>query len=471
MQKAEGMAANPLGTDKIGRLILKFSIPAIISMLVNAVYNIVDQIFIGWSPVGLLGIAATNVALPITTVCTALALLFGVGGAANFNLKLGEGKKEDATRYMGNTMGLMAISGVVLGVLVLLFLEPLMHAFGATPNVLELALAYTAIIAPGIPFTVFATGAAYLIRADGSPRYAMFTMVAGAVFNLVFDPIFLFVFDMGIEGIALATTLGQILSCGLSVFYLVRKMRSQRPTLAQMVPKARYTGHICALGMGSGINQISMMVVQIVMNITLRHYGASSAYGNDIPLAVVGAVTKLTLLFLSFTIGIGQGIQPLASYNYGAKNYKRVKDTLKKALLAASVISVISWLVFQIFPGVLVQVFGESGELYMSFAVPFLRAYSLMLFVGGIQPVASNFFSAIGKARRGVLVSLTKQILFTVPLLVILPIFMGLDGVKWANPISDAAAALVAAILIVNEVRHITALQRQTEAQPEKAPA
>lgn len=455
--------ANPLGTDKISSLILKFSVPAVISMIVNAIYNMVDQVFIGHG-IGMTGIAATNIAFPITTICTAAALLMGVGGASNFNLRLGEGKKDEASHIAGNTLSMMAIIGVSICALVLLFLDSMLVFFGATETVLPLALSYTAIIAPGIPFLIFSTGASNLIRADGSPTYAMGCIMAGAIFNLIFDPIFLFVFDMGIAGIALATTLGQILSCAIAVVYLVRRFHTVPLRATHLRPRARYVKAICALGMAACFNQLAMTVVQITLNNILRYYGAQSPYGSDIPLAAVGAISKLNILFMSFTIGIAQGCQPIISYNYGARQYQRAKATYKTALIASAIIATIAFAIFELFPSQLMSVFGENDPLYLEFSVRYFRIFMLMTFLNGIQPVSANFLTSIGKARRGILISLTRQILFLLPLLLILPLFFGIDGVMYAGPISDAAAALVSLLLIRSEMRNITGLEKQAAA-------
>ncbi|MDL2218733.1 MATE family efflux transporter [Ruminococcaceae bacterium OttesenSCG-928-O06] len=455
--------ANPLGADKISTLIRRFSIPAIVSMLVNALYNMVDQVFIGQA-IGMLGIAATNVAFPLTTISTAVALLLGIGGASNFNLKLGAGDKESASRIAGNTFSMLAICGVVIGAVTLLFIDPLLVAFGATPSVLPYAQPYTAIIAPGIPFLIFAAGAGHMIRADGSPTYAMGCVMAGAIFNLVFDPIFLFVFDMGIEGIALATTLGQILSASIAFVYLLKRFRSVPIHKEYLRPRARFVGAICSLGVASCFNQLAMTVVQITMNNTLRHYGALSPYGSDIPLACVGAISKLAMLFFAFPIGIAQGTQPIVSFNYGARRYDRVKTALRIALTAAGIISVVAFLIFQLFPRQLMSIFGEDDPLYLQFAVRYLRVYMAMTFVNGIQPITSTFFTSIGKARRGMLVSLTRQILFLMPLILLLPMFLGIDGLMYAGPIADAAAATVSALLIIREIRAMGVLQKQQAA-------
>lgn len=445
---------NPLGYEKIGVLLRRFSVPSIISMLVSALYNMVDQIFIG-NYIDMVGVAATNVALPLSTISTALALLFGVGGASGFNLRLGAGKTDEAARFAGSSISFLAISGGIFGAVTLLFGNPLLQLFGATPSIMVFAGPYTRIIALGIPFLVFSTGAATLIRADGSPKYAMAVMLSGAVFNLIFDPVFLLVFNMGIEGIALATTLGQVLSAGVALFYLLRRFHSVSLTKQTLRPRARMLQSISALGAASCLNQLAITLVQVVLNNTLRHYGALSAYGSEIPLSAVGAIAKVNLLFLAAVIGIAQGCQPIVSYNYGAKQYCRVRQAYKMAVTIASVIAVCSFLVFQIFPRQVASIFGDGGELFFTFAVRYLRIYMFTTFLNGVQPVTSNFFTSIGKAKLGAVLSLTRQVIFLLPLIMFLPVFMGIDGVVFAGPIADTAAFLLAMWLVTREMRRM----------------
>lgn len=454
-EPAQGNSA--LATEKISKLMWKFSVPAIISGLVSAAYNIVDQIFIGQG-VGDLGMAATNVAFPLVTISTALALLFGVGGAANFNLSLGREKREDASSFAGNAITWMVLSGSVVGILAILFLRPLLFAFGATESIMPYAEPYTLITNFGIPFLVFSTGVSNLIRADGSPTYSMVVMLSGAIFNLVFDPVFLFVFDMGIEGIALATTLGQVLSSAVALYYLLRRFNSVPIRKEHLRIRFDVSKTICALGAAACFNQLAMTVVQIVKSNTLRHYGALSAYGSEIPLAAVGAVSKVLVVFMAFVLGIAQGCQPITSLNYGAQKYDRVKQTYKLAVLYSSILSVIAFLCFQLFPRQILSIFGSESELFYDFAIKYMRIFMLLTFLNGIQPVTSNFFTSIGKAKLGFWMSLTRQILLLVPLLLILPIFFGIEGVMWSGPISDGIAAALAVVFAVSEMKKLTVL-------------
>lgn len=462
-QAVQGAGANPLGTEPVGKLILKFSIPSVISMLVNALYNIVDQIFIGQG-IGMPGNAATNVAFPLTTICTALALLIGIGSASNFNLRLGEGEKEQAGHFAGNGISLSILFGTVLMVVVLAFLQPLLVAFGATELVLPYAEEYTGIVAIGIPFLVFFTAVGHLIRADGSPRYAMACMLSGAIFNIIFDPIFMFVLDMGIAGIAWATTLGQILSSVIAIYYFARKFTSAPLGRRQLKIQGRCLKRIASLGSAACFNQLAMTVVQIVMNNVMTYYGAQSVYGSEIPLAVVGVISKVNILFLSFAIGIAQGCQPINGFNYGAKKYDRVKETYKKSAISILVIGLAAFLCFQIFPRQITAIFGTGSEAYFLFAEKYLRIFMMMTVVNGLQPITANFFTSIGKSKKGIFISLTRQLLFLLPLVLILPMFVGIDGVMYAGPIADGVSVALAILFITREMKELTQKQRELQA-------
>ncbi|MGI6152598.1 MAG: MATE family efflux transporter [Christensenellaceae bacterium] len=463
-QAANSPNQNPLATEPVGKLILKFSVPSIISMIVNALYNMIDQIFIGQG-IGMLGNAATNVAFPLTTISTAIALLVGIGSASNFNLRLGAGRKKQAARFMASGLSLSILFGTVLAVIVAIFMEPLLYAFGATEAVMPYAHPYTSIITLGIPFLVFSTAASNLIRAAGSPKYAMACIISGAIFNIIFDPIFMFGLDMGIEGIAWATTLGQVLSTGIAVAYFIR-LKAIRFKRKYFLPHKAFTSKIMALGSASCFNQLAITVVQIALNNTLTYYGGMSAYGSEAPLAAAGVITKINMIFLSFAIGVAQGCQPINGFNYGAKNYARVRETIKKATIAVLVIGCIAFACFQLFPRQITLIFGEGSDEYFTFAERFLRIFMMMTFVNGIQPVAANFFTSIGKARKGIFISLTRQIIFLLPLVLILPVFMGVEGIVYAGPIADGVSAMLAILFIYRETKELRALEEGRLAAP-----
>lgn len=454
---------NPLATKKEGRLIAKFAIPAIISMLVSSLYNIVDQIFIGQG-VGMLGNAATNIAFPISIICTATALLLGIGSASNFNLESGAGRREDACRVIGTGLSLLVICGMIIAVCVLLFLNPLLHVFGVTENVLPYAQDYARITALGIPFLILTTGGNHMIRADRSPTYSMVCMLTGAVINTILDPTFIFVFHWGIKGAAWATVIGQIISGVMVIAYFLRfrKMDLKKEMLR---PRLKRFKMIASLGMASCINQIAMAVVQITMNNTLRHYGAASAYGADIPLACVGVISKVNMVFMAIAIGISQGCQPIWGFNYGAGLYHRVRKTYTTAFQYAFLVGVVFFLGFQFFPEQIVGIFGTGSKEYFQFASRYFRIFMFMTFLNGIQPMSSGFFTSIGKAKLGIVVSLTRQVIFLLPLVLIFPAFMGIDGVMYAGPIADGAAAVVAIGYAVRELRVMKRLEKNAIAR------
>ena len=452
------MERNQLGEEKIGRLLVRFAVPSVISMLVSALYNIVDQIFIG-NGIGINGNAATNVAFPLSTLCTSLALLFGIGGAANFNLCMGAGEHKKAGKYVGNAIFLLLSSGVLLCVLVRIFLQPLMLLFGATEDTLAYSLEYTGITSFGFPFLILSTGGSALIRADGSPKFSMACMLSGAVINTIFDPLFIFGFQMGMAGAAWATVLGQIISGCMVLWYLLH-FRSVRLEKQYFLPKPRCCLRVAALGTSNCFNQIAMMVVQVVMNNTMTFYGALSVYGQEIPLACSGIINKVNMIFFSLVIGISQGLQPITSFNYGAKKYGRVWSSYRLAVTAGTAISMVSFLCFQLFPRQIISLFGSGSEEYFVFAERYFCIFLFCTFINGIQPITSNFFTSMGKAPRGILMALTRQVIFLLPLLVILPMFWGIDGVMYAGPIADTAAALLAIVLVVIERKKLLAMEK-----------
>lgn len=449
---------NPLGSEPVSTLLRRFAVPSVIAMLVSALYNMVDQLFIGHS-IGVLGNAATNVAFPLSMVCTSIGLLCGIGGAANFNLCMGRREPEHAKSYVGNAISMLAILGVILCVAVQLFLRPMMLLFGATPDVIDYACTYTRITSIGFPFLIVTIGGSNLIRADGSPKFSMLCNLVGAIVNTILDPLFIFVFHMGMAGAALATITGQILSFALVVFYL-RGFKTLPLSLSDLKPNMACWARIAALGATPAFNQVAMMVVQIVMNNTLTHYGSNSVYGSDIPLACAGIISKVNMLFFSFVIGISQGLQPIVSFNFGAQKYDRVKDAYKKAVFAATAISIVAFLCFQFFPRQIIGIFGSGSEEYLHFAERYFRIFLFFTFLNGIQPVSSNFFTSIGAPKKGIFLSLTRQIIFLLPLLLIFPYLFGIDGVMYTAPIADLAAASVSIVMVVREFKIMAELQK-----------
>lgn len=443
---------NPLGEQPVNRLLSQFAIPSIISMLVGSLYNIVDQFFIG-QRVGELGNAATNIAFPLSTSCLALALLIGIGGSSAFNLAMGSGHEKRAVNIMGNAVVLLAGSGLVLSIITLLFLKPLLLFFGSPKAVLPYAMEYTKITAFGFPFLLLSTGGGHLIRADGRPRITMLCNLVGAVLNTILDALFVFGLNLGMSGAALATIIGQIVSGALAIWYL---MHGKTVTIRRENLRVKWENviRIASLGMAPCSNQVAMMVVQIIMNQSLKHYGSHSIYGENIPIACAGIITKVNMIFMSFVIGLSQGLQPIASFNYGAGKKGRVKEAYIKAISIGGVLAVIAFLMFQFFPRQIISIFGDGSELYYQFAIRYFHVFLFFTFVNFMQPITSNFFTAIGKPKVGSFLALTRQILFLLPLILLFPLFLGIDGIMYAGPVADCLAAVVCFIMVYRELRN-----------------
>lgn len=384
---------NPLAVAPIGKLLVKFAIPSVVAMLVTGLYNIVDQIFIG-NFVGELGNAATNIAFPLSILCTATSLMFGIGGAAAFNLSMGAGKKDTAGKFVGNALIAAGSIALVITLIGEIFLTPMLKFFGATNNILPYAKEYTRITAIGFPFLIITVSGGHMIRADGKPTVSMICNLTGAIINTGLDALFVIGFGWGMKGAAAATVIGQVISCSIAVYHLAH-FRTVKLTKNDWLPDMKIILRVANLGMSQGFNQIAMMVVQIVLNNSLKHYGALSIYGEDIPIAVVGISSKLAMLYFSFCIGISHAVQPIASFNYGAKNYLRTRQAYTKAIMAGSVISVLAFTIFQLFP---------------------------------------------------------RQIIFLLPLIVILPLIWGINGMMFAGAIADALAFVMALSFAIREL-------------------
>lgn len=443
---------NPLGTEPVGKLLRKFAVPSIISMLVMSLYNIVDQIFIGQC-VGELGNAATNVAFPFTTLCIATALAFGIGGASGFNLNLGAGEKEKAPYFIGVSASMMFIIGVVLSVVGLTALKPLLLFFGSTDMVLPYAMEYTKYLALGFPFAIISSGGSHLVRADGSPKFSMACNLVGAIVNVILDYLFVMVFNWKMAGAAIATVIGQILASIMVIWYLIH-FKTIKLHGKHFVPQLKIVGRTVHLGMAQCLNQLAIMFVQVVMNKSLTYYGALSPYGADIPLACTGIVMKVNQVYFSICIGVAQGIQPIASFNRGAGKNDRVKKTYKLAVSCNTIISTIAFIIFQLFPRQIISIFGSGNPEYFRFSINFFRIFLFMTFLDGIQPITSTFCTVIGEPNKGTFLSLTRQVICFIPLMIVLPYifhnfgYLGIDGMMYVAPISDFLAAVLSLIVI-----------------------
>lgn len=443
---------NPLGTEPVGKLLRKFAVPSIISMLVMSLYNIVDQIFIGQC-VGELGNAATNVAFPFTTLCIATALAFGIGGASGFDLNLGAGEKEKAPYFIGVSASMMFIIGVVLSVVGLTALKPLLLFFGSTDTVLPYAMEYTKYLALGFPFAIISSGGSHLVRADGSPKFSMACNLVGAIVNVILDYLFVMVFNWKMAGAAIATVIGQILASIMVIWYLIH-FKTIKLHGKHFVPQLKIVGRTVHLGMAQCLNQLAIMFVQVVMNKSLTYYGALSPYGADIPLACTGIVMKVNQVYFSICIGVAQGIQPIASFNRGAGKNDRVKKTYKLAVSCNTIISTIAFIIFQLFPRQIISIFGSGSPEYFRFSINFFRIFLFMTFLDGIQPITSTFCTVIGEPNKGTFLSLTRQVICFIPLMIVLPYifhnfgYLGIDGMMYVAPISDFLAAVLSLIVI-----------------------
>ncbi len=442
-----------LGKDKIGKLLRAFSIPCIISLVVNSLYNIVDQIFIGWG-VGYLGNGATNVIFPISVLCMSFALMFGDGASAYLSLKLGEKKEDDAKNGVCNAIVSAMVISIVLCAIVLIFLPKLVPLFGGTDRLEEYALSYGYVIAIGIPFMMVATTLNSIIRADGSPRYAMLSMVAGAILNIILDPIAIFVLKMGVKGAALATIISQILNFAINIAYL-KRFKTIKITKDSVKISLKVIKNIALLGISSFITQIAIVIVITVENTLYNKYGVDSKFGAEIPITVHGIVMKINMILTSIIIGISAGSQPIVGFNYGAKQYDRVKKTLKTVLAICTIVSAVSFVLFQTIPETLIGLFGSGDELYNEFACLSFRIFLMLTLCNGIQISSGIFFQAVGKPTKSAFITLSRQILFFTPAAIILTKYYGVMGVLYAGPVADALAFIVAVILLVQEMRSL----------------
>lgn len=446
---------SPFATEPIGRLIVKFAVPCVISLLVNSLYNIVDQIFIGWG-VGYLGNGATNAVFPITIVALALCLMIGDGGAAYLSLKLGEGDIASAKRGVGNAIVMVVVVSIVLAAVFLIFIDPILTLFGATDTLREYALQYGTIIGVGLPFMMIPGAVNSMIRADGSLKYAMLSMALGAVVNTILDPVFIFVFHMGVRGAAIATVIGQVATFVMAVTYLFR-FKTFRIDRSAFRMKAKTCTTVLSLGVSSFITQFAITIVMALTNNLLVSYGALSIYGSEIPMTATGIVMKVNQILISILVGIAVGAQPIIGFNYGAKDFTRVKKALDIALVASEIIA---FLIFQFAPMSVVSLFGSEEGLYNEFAVKAFRIFLMLCPLTGFQTVVAVYLQAVGKPLKSAILSLARQIIFFVPAAVLLPKFLGVVGVLWTGPVADGLAFLLSVGLLIYERKQLKEIEQ-----------
>ena len=435
-----------LAEEKIGKLMLKFSIPCIMSLLVSALYNIVDQIFIGRG-VGYLGNGATNVVFPITIIALAIALMIGDGCAAYLSICQGKKDAESANRSVGNAVVVLVIAGIVLTLLFVLLKDHILAAFGATENNIAYAREYFDYIVIGLPFFIFGNAVNSIIRADGSPQFAMLSTLIGCIINVIFDPIAIFVLGWGMRGAALATIAGQIVTAVLSAGYLTR-MKAVKLQKSCFRLSAGLLKQILPLGISSFLTQMSIVVIMGVMNNTLVAYGAKSKYGADIPLTVVGIVMKVFQIVISVVVGISAGSQPIVGYNYGAGKNERVKKIYATMMRAEVIVGIVSTVVFEVFPLSIIRIFGSEIELYNEFAVLAFRIYLCTIIFCCVQKATSIFLQSLGKPVMSLGLSLLRDFILSIPLILLFPRFFGVVGALYSAPVADVISLIVVVFMM-----------------------
>lgn len=437
--------SNYLGTESIGKLMVKFSVPCIMSLLVSALYNIVDQIFIGRG-VGYLGNGATNIVFPITVIALAFALFIGDGCAAYLSICQGRKDAESAHKSVGNAVVLIIVLGILFTGLLAVLRDPFLQAFGATEANLPYAVEYFDYILIGIPFYMFGNSLNSLIRADGSPQFAMFSTLIGAVINVILDPIAIFVFHMGMRGAALATIAGQIVTAILALWYLYHT-KTFHLKKSSFDIRSGLLKKILPLGISSFLTQVSIVIVMAAMNNTMVTYGAQSKYGEDIPLTVIGIVMKVFQIVIAIVVGIAAGSQPIVGYNYGAGNYGRVKQILKNMMLAEGIVGAVSMLVFEVFPMQLIGIFGSESDLYNEYAVYAFRIYLGTIVLCCLQKAMSIFLQSLGKPVLSTGLSLLRDFVLIIPLILGFGFQMGVMGPLYAAPVADGISFIVVVCL------------------------
>ena len=454
-----------LAEEKIGKLLLKFSIPCIMSLLVSALYNIVDQIFIGRG-VGYLGNGATNVVFPITVISLAIALMIGDGCAAYISLCQGKKDIESSNKSVGNAVTLLVLIGILMTAVFAVFKDQILVAFGATENNFALADEYFNFIIIGIPFFVVGNGLNSIIRADGSPKFAMSTTVIGCLLNVVLDPIAIFVLGWGMMGAALATITGQIVTAVCGLVYLTRA-KTVKLNKKSFIPDRSIISKFIPLGISSFLTQISIVVIMGVMNNVLVTYGARSKYGADIPLTVVGIVMKVFQIVISVCIGIAAGSQPIIGYNYGAGEYKRVKELFITIVKAEAIVGAVALILFEAFPLQITAIFGSEDGLYNEFAVKAFRIFLSMIILTCIQKSISVFLQALGKPAMAMGLSLLREFVLSVPLAIVLPMFFGVEGALYSAPIADVGTLIAVVIMSAMTLKELNEkVSKEPAAEP-----
>ena len=456
----QNQVQNTLGTEKINKLMLKFSIPCILSLLVSSLYNIVDQIFIGNSELSTLGNAATGVVFPIFIIAQAFAWCFGDGCAAYLNICQGRNDSENAHKAIGASITAAFISGIVIIAVVYPFKEPILTLFGASENTLAYAIEYLDIILIMMPAYILCNMMNSIIRADGSPSWAMASIIAGAVTNIILDPVFIFALDMGMTGAALATVIGQAVNFIVTLLYF-RKPKTLRLTFSSFIPKPKRIGRVVELGISTFVTQLAIVLVTVLCNIQLAKYGEMSKYGADVPIAIIGIQSKIFTIVINLVVGIVLGCQPVISYNMGAEKYDRVRELYKKVMLCTVIIGMAFTLLFELAPNFVIRLFGvpsniPNPEEYWEFGVKTMRIFLSLITVSCIVKTNSIFFQAVGKPAYAVVASTIRDVICFLPLIIILPLLINnVEVILYAAPISDLISVTVTAFLSVSFIKSL----------------
>ena len=444
-----------LGQERISKLLIRFSIPCVVGLLISAFYNIVDQIFIGNSELGYLGNAATGVSFPVICIANAFAWCVGDGAASFLSICAGRGDADRAHRCVGTGITVTTLISILLAAVCLIFARPLMALFGASAQTLDMSVEYFRIVAAFFPFYLLMNVMNSMIRADGSPTYAMIAMLTGAVINIILDPVFIFGLKWGIAGAAWATVIGQSASFLVCLGYFL-KPKTFRLTAKSFLPDGAVLRQLVTLGGSTFITQLSIVVLSLVSNVTLAKYGALSVYGPDIPISVFSIQTKVYTIVCNIVVGIVLGGQPIFGYNYGAGNMKRVRQAYGLVLKATLVVGISAVLLFELWPQGVIAVFGSGNALYQEFAIRTFRIYLSLTMITGLVKMTSIFFQSIGKSTHAMITSLVRDILCFTPLALILPAILersepgsGINGVLFAAPISDLVALVTVLALTV----------------------
>ena len=439
-----------LGKDNILKLLIKFSIPAIIGMVVNMLYNVVDRIYIGNIPnIGGLAITGVGVTMPVTQIITGLGMLIGIGTYASISIAFGKGKKDDAEKYLGN--GFLGITIISLSVAIFgnMFAEQILKLFGASVSTLPYALAYIRPLMFGTICNLVAFGLNHSIRSDGNPKTSMYTMILGASINIILDPIFIFGLNLGIKGAAYATVISQFVALCWVLSYFTRSKKSTiKLSLSSMKFDARIMKGILAIGMAPFAMQVASSIVSVISNKSLM------AYGGDLAIGAMAIITSICSIFIMPIFGLNQGAQPIIGFNYGAKNYSRVKKTYMYSLIGSTIILILSFIFIEAFPELAVGMFNKDAKL-TDITISGMRIFLLSMPIIGVQMTASNYYQAVGKSTKAMIIGLTRQVIFLIPCFIILPKFFGLRGVWAAGPTADTLAVIVSLIAIILEMRNL----------------